>query len=371
MDERVVAKIRRQSLKHNIKTIKGILDDGCKLLAVVKADAYGHGAVECGKLFLENGAEALAVATYTEAKQLREGGITEDILILGELMPGEEQCSQELGLISTVYGAADALQLSKTAAWGKKHRVHLKIDTGMSRVGVYCHRECDLEAAADEAEAVYRQEGIVVEGIYTHFSSADCEDESVTETQFMIFMRVLKILKKRGIDVGIRHCSASAGILYFAKYQLDMVRPGLSLYGYSPKADDSFSKQLKPAMTLEARVVKTTELNASDCISYGATYTVAKPMRVAAVAIGYGDGYSRLLSDRDAFIINGKSAAVCGRVCMDMTIVDIDGIDCERGDKAIIFGDDAKTADDIAAKLGTISYEVLCNVGKRVPRVYE
>lgn len=371
MDERSVAKIKRQNLIHNIKTIKGILDDGCKLLAVVKADAYGHGAVECSKLFLDNGANALAVCTYAEAKQLREGGITADILILGELMPGEEKYSQEMGLISTVYSASDAVQLAKTAAQGSKHRVHLKIDTGMSRVGIYCHHDCDIEAAADEAEAVYRQEGIIVEGIYTHFSSADCEDRSVTDNQFALFIKLLEKLKSRGIDVGIRHCSASGGILYFPEYRLDMVRPGISLYGYSPKVGDSFSKLFKPAMTLEARVVKTTNLNELDCISYGATFKATKPMRVAAVAIGYGDGYSRLLSDRDVFIINDKSAAVCGRVCMDMTMVDVDEIDCQRGDKAIIFGDGVKTADDIAAKLGTISYEVLCNVGKRVPRVYE
>lgn len=371
VDLRAAAKIKRKNLINNLNIVREAVGDDCKILAIVKADAYGHGAVECAKVFIENGADALAVATFSEAKELRDAGIDSEIVILAELIHGEEQESQKLNLVSTVFSAKDAQELGHTATEGKPHRVHLKIDTGMSRAGIYCQDLSLISVAADEAEKIYSTKGIVVEGIYTHFSSADSGDRSATDKQFQLFYALISELEKRGINPGIRHCSASSGLLYYPEYSLDMVRPGIMLYGYSPKPGDEFSQKLIPVMTLEARVIKTTRLRKYDKISYGGTYTAPCEMDTATVAIGYGDGYSRLLSGIDYFLINGKKAKACGRVCMDVTVFDVTDIDCNKGDMAVVFGESGKTADDIAAKLGTISYEVLCGVGKRIPRIYE
>lgn len=368
MPERTVAKIKKENLIHNLNILKSKLAQNCRLMAVVKADAYGHGAVECAKTLAENGVKHFAVATFNEAVELRIGGIKGDILIFCEPQPDETAIASSLNIISTVFSSEKAEQLNEFTKGSI--RVHIKIDTGMSRAGIYCHTRDDVEAAAAEVARIHQCKKLSIEGIYTHFSSADDITSDVTDSQFTAFNALLGKLKQMSIPTGIRHICASSGILYYPQYHLDMVRAGIALYGYSPKPGDEYSQLFKPVMQLEAHIVHITKLKPYDCVSYGRAYTSACDMKVATVTIGYGDGYNRSLSNVDYMLVGGKKAPICGRVCMDITVIDVTDIDCKIGDTAIVFGE-AKPADIIAKKLNTISYEVLCNIGKRFKRTYQ
>lgn len=330
------------------------------MLAVVKADAYGHGAVEVCKMLYRTGCRYFAVACIEEALHLRENGIEGNILILGNTDPSYAKQLEEQELIQTVDNAEYA---SALAARGKV-RVHIKVDTGMSRLGLYCHREEDLEPTARAIEGISALEGLTVEGIFTHFADSDGETEDFTRKQFGLFSSLLDKLNAMGVDVGIRHCCNSAGILRFPEMHLDMVRAGLVLYGLmpSPYVNDP---ALQPAMKLIARVSAVNTLKPGDAVSYGGVFKAEKEMRVAVLSIGYADGLSRALSGNLTVGINGREVPLIGRICMDLCMADLGDTPCKAGDEAVIF-DTPEKIEEMAEKLGTINYEVICSLKKRV-----
>ena len=362
--KRVEALISLENIAHNYKYLRSLVGDGCRVAAVVKADAYGHGAPEVCRLLSSLGADFFAVACTEEAAALRKGGINGSILVLG-ITPEEQYADMALNdVIQTVASAGYARSL---AAHGKV-RVHVKVDTGMSRLGIYCHSDGDICAAADEIERIYTTENVSLEGIFTHFAESDEPGSDFTRRQFEVFARLLGELERRRVDCGIRHCCNSAGILNFPEMHLDMVRAGIALYGYDP-SPDTRDENLKPAMTLVSRVAFVSELRRGDTVSYGRTYTADRSCRAAVISIGYADGLMRALSGRWSLMINGKRAPLLGRICMDLCIADVTDIPCAPGDEAVVFGP-ANTVDDMAARLGTINYELLCSVKNRVPRRY-
>jgi len=356
---RTWAEIDLDALRHNYKVIKS--KTKCqKIMAIIKADAYGHGAVEVCKMLYRTGCRYFAVACIEEALHLRENGIEGNILILGNTDPSYAKQLEEQELIQTVDNAEYA---SALAARGKV-RVHIKVDTGMSRLGLYCHREEDLEPTARAIEGIAALEGLTVEGIFTHFADSDGETEDFTRKQFGLFSSLLDRLNAMGVDVGIRHCCNSAGILRFPEMHLDMVRAGLVLYGLmpSPYVNDP---ALQPAMKLIARVSAVNTLKPGDAVSYGGVFKAEKEMRVAVLSIGYADGLSRALSGNLTVGINGREVPLIGRICMDLCMADLGDTPCKAGDEAVIF-DTPEKIEEMAEKLGTINYEVICSLKKRV-----
>jgi len=358
--QRVRVQIETRKIKENYRHLQALVPESCKVLAVVKADAYGHGAVEVCKMLYRTGCRYFAVACIEEALHLRENGIEGNILILGNTDPSYAKQLEEQELIQTVDNAEYA---SALAARGKV-RVHIKVDTGMSRLGLYCHREEDLEPTARAIEGIAALEGLTVEGIFTHFADSDGETEDFTRKQFGLFSSLLDRLNAMGVDVGIRHCCNSAGILRFPEMHLDMVRAGLVLYGLmpSPYVNDP---ALQPAMKLIARVSAVNTLKPGDAVSYGGVFKAEKEMRVAVLSIGYADGLSRALSGNLTVGINGREVPLIGRICMDLCMADLGDTPCKAGDEAVIF-DTPEKIEEMAEKLGTINYEVICSLKKRV-----
>ncbi|HHW43639.1 alanine racemase [Desulfofundulus thermobenzoicus] len=365
----VWARVNLTAVAHNVRVIRGLLKPQTKFCAVVKADAYGHGALPVARVALENGAGYLAVAILDEALALRRAGITAPILILGYTPPEQAPLLVEHGITQTVFSLDDARAISAAAvAAGKKARVHLKIDTGMGRIGV------PPAEAPDFAAAVAVLPGLHVEGAFTHMASADERDKSYTRWQFARFMEAMAGIEARGVTIPIKHVANSATTLELPEMHLDMVRPGIILYGLWPSPEVRRVVDLKPAMELKARVAQVKEVPAGTSISYGRKFTTAAPSVIATLPIGYADGWSRLLSNKASVLIHGRRAPVVGRVCMDQCMVDVTGIPGVRaGDEAVLFGTQKGRflpVEEVAAHMGTINYEVVCLISKRVPRVY-
>lgn len=363
---RTWAEISLENIKHNVSAIRAALPADCRFLGVVKADAYGHGAQRVAEAIAEAGGDYLAVACVDEAQMLRDAGIDLPILILG-LTPPElagELC--RLGVTQTVSSPEYARKLS--AALERPLRCHLKLDSGMSRTG-FNWRE---ENAVDIIDAL-RLPNLEFEGIFTHFAVSDEPESEFTITQFERFMSTIKWLETRGFSFAIKHCANSGAVINFRDCALDMVRPGIMTYGMYPAAETG-GIELRPAMSLRSRVYAINHLLPGDTVSYGRSYTVEKPMKVAVVPIGYADGLSRCLSGKMEFIIRGRRCPQIGRICMDMCMVDISGIeDCSAGDVVTVIGRDGEeciSADELAEKQGSINYEVTCDVAPRVPRIY-
>ena len=370
MERRTWAEISLPNLEHNYRALRAMLPAGCRFLGVVKANAYGHGAVPVAKKLEALGAEYLAVACLEEAKELREAGICAPILLLGYTPP---ECAAELlrhELTQTVYDLETARALSDAAlAAGKRLRVHIKADTGMSRLGWLCGGE-GLEDAAASIAAVCALPGLEAEGIYTHFANADA-DEAYTMLQFTRFLELLDRLEGRGLTFQIRHCAASAAVLKYPCTHLDMVRPGVALYGHypDPSCEGLDGPGLRPVMTLKTRVASVKRVPAGTPVSYGCTHVLERDTRLAALTIGYADGLPRLCSDRLEVWLGGRRVPVVGRICMDMCMVDATGLDVRPGDEAEVFGGHL-AIEEAAALAGTIQYELLCAVSPRVPREY-
>lgn len=366
---RTWAEIDLGRLKHNYTALREQLAPGCRFVGVVKANAYGHGAVPVAQKLEEWGADYLAVACLGEAAELRQAGVRAPILILGVTLPryaGELlawDAAQAVGDLET----GRALSATAVAA-GRTLTIHVKADTGMSRLGFLCD-EAHLDHAAGEIAALCALPGLRVEGIFTHFSDADgCE--AYTMRQFTRFLDLLDKLSARGVTFEIRHCAASAAMLNYPCTHLDMVRPGIALYGHYPAPGMEYTCPLLPVMTLKTRVAAVRDLPAGTCVSYGRTATLARDSRLAVLPVGYGDGYFRLFSNGQPVAIRGKKAPVVGRVCMDLTMVDVTDIPgVIPGDEAVLYGD-AAPVEDGADRAGTIQYELLCDVSPRVPRVY-
>lgn len=373
---RTWAQINLDAIDNNINQIRSVMAPGTKLCAVVKADCYGHGYAYTAQEMSAAGADWFAVSNLAEALQLRKVGITKPVLILG-YTPPEKAAELVFNDISqSVFSTEYAKALSDHAVLaGVQVNAHIKIDTGMSRIGFLYHDSVDDYKSVCEAAAVCSLPGIRPEGIFTHFSSADCEDGEVfTRLQYELFLNMTARLHNMGIDFEYRHCSNSAGILQYPEMNLDMVRAGVILYGVYPSGAVPRNIKLLPVMELKAVISMLKEVPAGTPLSYGRTFTAPRAMTVATVPIGYADGYPRRLSNNMYMLVNGKRAPVVGNVCMDQTMIDVTGINgVKEGRQITVFGADNGafiSVDEIAAKAGLINYEVLCGLSRRVPRVY-
>ena len=366
----VWVEIDLDSLKYNIRNIKKIVGNK-EVIAVVKADAYGHGAIDIVPTLLENGASKLAVAMISEAIELRRNNINAPILILGytPLTCGEELI--EYNIEQTVFDYKYAKELSDIAmGMGKKAKIHIAIDTGMGRIGFMPNEE-----SVKDIINISKLEGIEIVGLFTHFATADEEDKSYSYEQYEKIIRISNLLKEKGLDIPFKHVSNSGAIIDLPETYLDGVRAGIILYGYYPSNEVNKEKlKLKPALTLKARISHIKELDKDMYISYGRTFKTNRKSIIATLPIGYADGYIRNLSDKVKVLVKGKFANVVGRICMDQCMIDITDIPgVQVGDEVILLGEDngiKYNADDLAEELNTINYEILCLLKERIPRVY-
>ena len=368
---RAWAEIDLGALRHNFEYVK--TQAGKPVMCVVKADAYGHGAARCGLYLQALGADAFAVACLAEALALREAGIVRPILILGYTAPAYAALLARHGLIQTVQGEETALALSEAAQKaGGPVAVHLKIDTGMNRTGIFAQTPASCAAAAAEAARIFALPGLRVEGLYMHFSAADDPaEDAYTNWQLANFTAVVQALKAMGLDPGLCHASSSAALLGHPEAGLDMVRVGVVLYGLYPDSQPHPGGPLRPVMALKARVAQVRDLPAGASVSYGRAYKAARPIRIAAVAAGYADGLPRRLSNQGYDRIGGKPYPQIGRICMDMHMVDVTGApSIAPGDEAVLWGGQGMCAEEAAQIVGTINYELTCLVTQRANRVY-
>jgi len=367
---RTWAEINLGNLEHNYRALRACAPDS-RFLGVVKANAYGHGAVPVAKKLEELGADCLAVACLAEALELREAGIQMPVMILGATPPEFADDVVRGNFTQAVFSMDLALALSEAAGkQGKTARIHVKLDTGMSRLGLLAH---DPVAAAAKVAELCALPHLEYEGIFTHFANAD-GDEEYTMLQFTRFLDTLEELEKTyGISFQIRHCAASAAVLNYPCTHLDMVRPGIALYGHypDPSCEGLDGPGLLPVMTLKSRVAAVRELPEDTPVSYGCTARFAQGGgRVAVVPIGYADGLHRSLSNEGSFWLDGQPRPIMGRVCMDMCMIGLDdGAEVRSGDVAEIFGENLPV-EHHSELAGTVQYELLCAVSPRVPRIY-
>ncbi len=370
MYKRLAAEIDLDAVDFNIKSILKRIDGRAQVIGTIKADGYGHGAMEVAEVLMENGVNMFSVAAIDEAISLRKKGLKAPILLLG-LSPEEFDGElMEYDIIPAVSSLEQARGISKAAEKaGKKAAVHIKIDTGMGRIGFV-----PSSKAIDEIIEISKLPNIEIGGAFTHFCTSDEENKDFTYQQRQKFVNTVSAVEERGVKIPLKHASASAGIIDFDDMFFNAVRPGIILYGYYPS---NFVKKermpLKPVMSLKTYAMYVKEIEKGDSVGYGRTYIADEKRRIATIPAGYADGVSRLLSNRGYVLINGKRAPIRGRVCMDQLMADVTGIDVKPWDEAVILGrqgNEEITADEIAGLMGTISYEVLCLISKRVPRVY-
>ncbi|MDD6094907.1 MAG: alanine racemase [Clostridia bacterium] len=367
---RTWAEVDLDALMHNFSAARNHLPKETKLLAVIKSDAYGHGAVRIARL-LEGKADYFAVAMTDEAVELRNAGIETPILLLGLCQPSEYPRIIKHGLTAAVSSVEGAEALSQCALKsGKTAKIHIALDTGMSRIGFPCE-----EKTVEAVKYISELPGIYLEGIFSHFAKADAYDKAYAEYQLERFESITGSLEKIGVNIPIRHLYNSAALVDMPA-RFDMVREGIILYGMHPSAETELSKigGIKGVMSLRTHVVHVKTLPAGVSVSYGCTYTTERETVVATLSAGYADGVPRLLSNKGKVIIGGKIAPIIGRVCMDQFMVDVTHVpDVKAGDTATVFGRDGEleiTADDVAESIGTIGYELTCDINRRVPRVY-
>lgn len=365
------AEINLDNLAHNINGIRKLLSPGTEYIAVVKADAYGHGAVEVSKVCLECGIKWLAVAMLDEALELRNAGVDCNILILGYTPSNMADLVIENNLSQTCYSLELARAFSDCAVrLGKAARIHIAVDTGMGRLGFI-----PSEESAGEVMKISLLPGLTIEGMFTHFAVADERDKEFTRSQYANYISFVKMLDTKGVNTGLKHVGNSAGTMDLPEYHLDGVRPGIIQYGLYPSGEVMKQRiSLKPVMALKANVVHVKEVDAGTSISYGRKFITSKRSRIATLPVGYADGYTRLLFGKAKVITNGNYAPVVGRICMDQCMIDVTNAgDVKVGDIVTLLGDDGNlsiSADEIAEMIGTINYEVVCMVSRRVPRIY-
>lgn len=369
--ERVYARIDLDAIIHNVTNVRKKLSSNSTLMPIVKADGYGHGAIPISKELVEMGIERFAVATIEEAISLRKNGIDKKILILGYTPEAMADKLVEYDLIQTIYSLKTAKKLSDIACENnKKVNIHIKLDTGMGRIGFVPNDE-----SISMIKSIYDLPNILVEGIYTHLSKADEKDKTFTNNQLDKFNNFIDELENVGIHIPIKHVANSAGIIDVEGAHKDLVRLGISLYGLYPS--DHVNKEnvkLEPVLSLISYIIHIKEVKEGTPIGYGGTYITERKSVIATIPVGYGDGYDRLLSSRGRVLIGGRYANIIGRICMDQFMVDITDIpDVKVLDEVVLIGKQGHneiTADDIAKIKGTINYEVVCQLGKRIPRVY-
>ena len=366
---RTWAEIDEKALLHNFEIIKQTAKS--KICAVVKANAYGHGVEIVAPALQKAGADFFAVSNIEEAVELRESGITKPILILG-YTPCVYVCELKKHNISQcVYSLEYAKELSNEAvAYNSKIKVHLKLDTGMSRIGFDC-RSDSLDGIDDAIKAA-NLDGFEIEGIFTHFAVSDRnadQEDGFTSEQYNRFCKAINVLKSHNIDPEYKHCCNSAALCQDNDKHLNMCRAGIILYGLTPSADLHLQQDFIPVMSFKSVVSQVKVIKQGDTVSYGRTFKANKDITVATVSAGYADGYSRLLSNKAEVIINGRRAKIIGRVCMDQFCIDVTNIpDVKRGDEVSLFGDDLPV-EELAEIIGTINYELVCAVSSRVKRI--
>ena len=366
---RVYASVNLDNIYANMKELKENTANGTQMVAVIKTDGYGHGAVPVAKT-IDDLVAAYAVATIDEALNLRRHNIDKPIYILGFIYEHRMKDAILNDVRMTVYDVEMAKQISKEASQMNKNAyVHIKIDTGLSRIGF----ATTDEAVADICE-IAKLPNIVMEGIFTHFAASDSADKKAATMQLESFNSFNEKLASNGIDIKIKHCSNSAGIIDMPVANMNEVRAGIALYGMYPS--DEVNKRavmLRPALELKSHVIFVKDVPAGVGVSYGSTFITDKPMKIATIPLGYGDGYPRNLSNKGYVLIKGVKCRILGRVCMDQFMVDVTDLDVKKGDVVTLVGkdgDESITVEELAALAGTFNYEFVCNLGKRIPRVY-
>jgi alanine racemase len=368
-----IAQIDLNAFEHNLGQIRSLLEPQVKILAVVKANAYGHGAIPCAKAALDAGADWLGVAILEEGVELRYSGIDAPILVMGSIFPDEAKNLIQYGLSTGVSDYSLARELSSQAEkLGKTVGVHLKVDTGMGRLGMSPDK---LPGFMEEMQAL---KNVQVEGIFTHLSSADEANPEFTLGQLDRLSQSIDSLKSKGIEVPMVHAANSSAILNFSTSHLDMVRPGISLYGTlglsAKSSKPNTSPELKQVMQWKTKILQISKLPKGTPLSYNRQFTTDRDSVIAVLPVGYGDGLNRRLSNNMEVLVKGKRAPQVGTICMDLSLIDvtdIEGVQCQ--DEVVLFGQQENeiiTVDEMAERCGTISYEILCNVSERVPRVY-
>nr|WP_300090465.1 alanine racemase [Sedimentibacter sp.] len=363
--------INREKAIHNFLEVRRAVGPNVKVCAVVKADCYGLGAIELSKMYLENGADMFAVAVIGEAFELRQEIKGKDILVLGYTNEEfyEDAINEDITL--TIYNYEHAVKLNETAEkLNKTAKIHIKVETGMNRLGFL-----PTEENADKVAEISRLKNINLIGAFSHHAKADEKDKTTAHMQAGRFIAFMKMLEERNVEIPVKHIANSATIIEMPEYYFDMVRPGIILYGFYPS--DEVNKEeykFKICATLKARVANVKTLEAGEGIGYGHLFKTEKPTVVGTIPLGYADGYSRLLSNKGYVVIKGVKCQILGKVCMDQFMVDLSEVDNPQiDDVAIVYGDGtdgAMTAEDVANMRGTISYEVLTNLGRRLPRIY-
>lgn len=368
------AEIDLQAFRHNFLNLRKYLGSQTRIMAVVKADAYGHGAIPCARVAVDCGANYLGVGVIEEGIEFRESGLAAPILILGSIFPDEAEDLVRHDLATILCTLPLAQALSKEAVkQNKTVSVHIKVDTGMNRLGVAPE---NLPGLLDDIRVL---PNLKIDAVSTHFSSADDEDLSITQAQLEKFQTALNILQKDGVPMV--HCANSSALFKFPESRFDMVRPGLILYGAlpSPSLQSVLDREenlspFQPVMQWRSQIILVKPIAKGQPVSYSGSFITQRDSLIATLPIGYADGLHRNLSNKMEVLIRGKRAPQIGKICMDMTLVDVTDIHgVQAGDEAVLFGkqgDQIISVEEVAVKAGTIPYEILCNVGKRVPRVY-
>lgn len=369
---RVYAEINLDAILYNIEQMKQRIGKDTMIMGVIKTDGYGHGAVPVGRELEQLSVIwGYATATFEEAHILRRNGLKKPVLVLGATFPEQYQEMVKEDIRATVYSLKQAHAMEKAAAEaGGKMTVHVKIDTGLSRLGFQVSKE-----AADEIAQIASLPHMVMEGMFTHFAKADARDKTMAKEQLEKFRQMKNMLSERRIEIPLIHSSNSAAIIDMPEANMSVVRAGISLYGMWPS--DEVQKEnidLKPVLSLKSRIIFLKELEPGRVISYGASYKTSRRQRIATIPVGYGDGYPRNLSNRGYVLIHGKKAPICGRICMDQFMVDVTDIpEAEEGDVVVLVGRDGAeqiSMEEIGELSGRFHYEFACDLGKRVPRVY-
>lgn len=362
------AEIYLDNIRHNVRTFVDLVGPSCRVMAVVKADAYGHGAVEVSRAALEAGASRLGVALLEEAEELREAGVEAPMHLLFEPPPEAARRVVELELIPTVYTPRYARELSRRAvSRGKRISVHIKVDTGMHRVGV------SPEEAPELVEEVRRLPGLELEGLYTHLATASEPGDPFAAEQVERLESVVRKLRHGGVQIPLVHAAASGATLSLPRSRMDMIRLGIAMYGLLPGPAYAGTVDLRPALSLRTRISYVFRAGEGEGVSYGLTYRCPKDTWLAVLPVGYADGLPRALSNRWEVLIGGKAYPLVGTVCMDLCVVDLGDDRRHPGEEVTLvggWGEERVGVERMAELLGTINYEVVCAIGKRVPRVY-
>jgi alanine racemase len=362
-----VAEIDLHALAHNLKGIRRKVGPAVQVMAVVKANAYGHGIAEVSRFLEQERVECFGVANAEEGVALRQAGITTPILVF--TIPAATQISSytEFQLLPTIGSEKEARLLNTQAQRsGTTVRVHIKVDTGMNRIGV------KLPAIAGLVRAVGRMKRLEIEGVYTHFATADRRDKGFSKKQLQLFHQALELLYGSGVDPAVVHCAGSAGILDIPESYFSMVRPGIMMYGYYPSDETTESVRLKPVLSLKSRVSLVKWIEPGESVSYGRRFVADRRTKIATLPVGYADGYMRLLTGQSSALIAGKEFPIVGTICMDQLMVDVGKADVRVGDEAVLIGRQGRktiTARDLAYRIGTIPYEICTNISSRVPRI--